>query len=91
VKRIALALFALAAAGCGGELVSTDEPGDAGVEAAPSPYAAECVGAAVPPTSLKCTGLYTNIVTKELAPGIRPYAPAVPLWADYAEQRSKRK
>ena len=86
MKRIALALFALAAAACGGELVSTDEPGDAGVEAAPSPYAAECVGAAVPPTSLKCTGLYTNIVTKELAPGIHPYAPAVPLWADYAEK-----
>jgi hypothetical protein len=85
VKRIALALFGLVVA-CGGELVSSDEPGDASLEAAPSPYAAECVGEAVPPNDLKCTGLYTDVANKTLAPGIRPYAPAVPLWADTAEK-----
>ena len=85
MKRIALALFGLVAA-CGGELVSSDEPGDGAAQAGPSPYAAECVGAASPPTALKCTGLYTNVATKELAPGVREYAPAVPLWADFAEK-----
>ncbi len=85
MKRVALALFGLVAA-CGGELVLSDEPGDGAVEAAPSPYAAECVGAASPPTSLKCTGLYTDVATKELAPGVKEYAPAVPLWADTAEK-----
>ena len=85
MKRIALAWFGLAVA-CGGKLVSSAEPDDAAMDAAPSPYAAECVGAAVPPTSLKCTGLYTDVASKTLAPGIRAYAPAVPLWADTAEK-----
>ncbi len=87
MKHIGLALFGLTAAACGGELALPDGPADAGIEeAAPSPYAAECADAAVPPTSLVCTGLYSNIANKTLALGVRPYAPAVPLWADTAEK-----
>ena len=36
------------------------------------------------PATIECTGLYTDVATKQLAPGVRPYAPAVPLWADTA-------
>jgi len=87
VKHIALALFGLTAAACGGQLAPSDEPSDAGTEGSmPSPYAAECADAEVPPTSLVCTGLYSNIVNKEIAAGVQSYAPAVPLWADTAEK-----
>lgn len=40
-----------------------------------------------PPVNLVCTGLYGNIGTKAIAPGIRPYAPATPLWSDGAEKQ----
>jgi hypothetical protein len=63
---------------------SGSAPASAGADAAASPYAAECANAAVPPTQIECTGLYTDVATKTIAPGIRPYAPAVPLWADFA-------
>jgi hypothetical protein len=77
--------LALAAA-CGGNTQGpSDTPDAANVpEAGASLYAAECAGADVPPPSLECTGLYANIATKEIATGIREYAPAVPLWADNA-------
>jgi hypothetical protein len=52
-----------------------------------SPYAAECAGASTPPEQIECTGLYTDLATKTVAPGIRPYAPAVPLWSDGAEKQ----
>jgi hypothetical protein len=86
VKRITLTLFGLVAA-CGGKLSSP--PSDDSVEAGPpaDPYAAECAGSTVPPSSLKCTGLYSDIATKVLAAGVRAYAPAVPLWADYATKQ----
>ncbi len=48
---------------------------------------AECAGAAAPPTSLVCTGLYVDIATKALAAGIEAYAPAVPLWSDGASKQ----
>jgi hypothetical protein len=76
-------LFALTAA-CSGEPQSSSPPVEAGPP--PSRYAAECADAAVPPFSIECTGLYSNVATSELAEGVRPYAPAVPLWADYAEK-----
>ena len=41
----------------------------------PSPYAAECAGAAVPPAAIECTGLYSDLATKQIAPGVRSYAP----------------
>jgi hypothetical protein len=59
--------------------------GDATVpgEAGPS---AECAGESVPPSTLSCTGLYADIVSKTLASGVRPYQPAVPLWSDNAQK-----
>jgi len=48
---------------------------------------AECAGAAAPPTSLVCTGLYVDIAEKALAPGVEAYAPAVPLWSDGASKQ----
>jgi hypothetical protein len=56
---------------------------DGGVAIALPP---ECADAGAPPHSLVCTGLYADIAAKELAPGARPYAPAVPLWSDGAEK-----
>jgi hypothetical protein len=35
-----------------------------------------------PPSTLECTGLYTDIASQTLAPQVRAYAPGVPLWAD---------
>jgi hypothetical protein len=83
VKRITLTLL-VSIAGCGGKILSSPPSSDS-VEAgvAVDPYAAECAGSTVPPSSLKCTGLYSDFANKVVAPGIRAYAPAVPLWADY--------
>ncbi|HVR63854.1 MAG TPA: hypothetical protein VMU50_18260 [Polyangia bacterium] len=47
----------------------------------------ECATAATPPKTLVCTGLYADIVAKQIAPGVTPYAPAVPLWSDGAEKQ----
>ncbi|HVZ73647.1 MAG TPA: hypothetical protein VHJ20_14810 [Polyangia bacterium] len=41
----------------------------------------------VPPNTLVCTGLYADIATKAIAPGVVGYAPAVPLWADGASKQ----
>jgi hypothetical protein len=38
------------------------------------------------PDDLACTGLYTDLATKALAPNVRQYAPAVPLWSDGADK-----
>jgi hypothetical protein len=71
---------------CGGEI--SQESTDAAVGSpSASPYAQECAGANTPPPSLVCTGLYANIETKQIAPGVRPYAPAVSLWADGNEKQ----
>jgi hypothetical protein len=92
MKRFTLLiLLGLTASACGGGETAVSSPPsetpDATAEAsAPyvSPYAKECAGAAVPPAAIECTGLYADVGTKELAPGVRSYAPAVPLWADTA-------
>ena len=89
MKRITLILFGLTAVACGGGETAVSPPvetPDATAEAS-APYAAECAGAAVPPDAIECTGLFANVATKELAPGVRSYAPAVPLWADTAEKQ----
>ncbi len=70
---------------CGGALEPSSVAPDA--SSGPSPYAAECANAPVPPLTIECTGLYSNVATKELAPGVRPFTPAVPLWSDYAEKQ----
>jgi hypothetical protein len=85
----ALAALAGLTAACGGQTDSSphetvDATAPPTPEASTSPYAAECVGAAVPPLTIDCTGLYTDVATKQLAPEVRSYAPAVPLWADNA-------
>jgi hypothetical protein len=89
MKRVPLILLGLATA-CTGTKAATAPPSgesaDAAPEAAAYPYEAECAGAAVPPMSIECTGLYTDVVAKTLSPGVRPYAPAVPLWSDGAEK-----
>jgi hypothetical protein len=38
------------------------------------------------PRPLGCTGLYSNLATKQLADGIREFTPAVPLWSDGADK-----
>jgi len=58
---------------------------EAGPEAEPLP--SQCVGAAVPPSRLECTGLYADLASKQLAPGVETYTPAVPLWSDGAEKQ----
>ena len=97
MKRPAFASFALLFTltatfmpACGGNdgpaPLSSTAPVDASLEAAPATYAAECENAAVPPMNIECTGLYANLASKELAAGVRAYAPAVPLWSDYADK-----
>ncbi len=41
----------------------------------------------MPPSTLECTGLYSDIASKTLAPGVQFYQPAVPLWSDGAEKK----
>jgi hypothetical protein len=48
--------------------------------------AAPCANQGVPPSTLACTGLYADIATKTVAPDVRFYLPAVPLWSDGAEK-----
>jgi len=82
MRRSALALVGLLSA-CGGKIAQDAEPGDASPSGSfASRYAAECADAGTPPSALECTGLYADITTKQIAPGVRAYAPAVPLWAD---------
>jgi hypothetical protein len=86
VKRITLALLVSVAA-CGGKVLAVQSTGTVEAGVASDPYAAECAGSSVPPSTLKCTGLYSDIVNKVVADGIRAYAPAVPLWADFATKQ----
>src|SRR5579872_4552198 len=55
--------------------------GDAGEDASDA-----CASATVSPPTLDCTGLYADLATKNLAPGVRPYQPAVVLWSDGAQK-----
>jgi hypothetical protein len=47
---------------------------------------AHCDRARQPPETLECTGLYSDIGLKILAPGVRGYTPAFALWSDGAEK-----
>lgn len=59
-----------------------DEP------SAPLVLPASCAADTLLPSSeLVCTGLYADIAAKVTAPGVLPYAPAVPLWSDGAEKQ----
>jgi hypothetical protein len=80
MKRRAVALALLCACGGGGSRGGPAE--DPTVEHLP-PWCAEL---GLPPPTLECTGLYRDVVAKELAPGVEAYAPAVPLWSDGTEK-----
>jgi hypothetical protein len=54
---------------------------DAGEAGSPT-----CASESVPPSTLVCTGLYTDIATKSLAPRVQFFRPAVPLWSDNADK-----
>ena len=41
----------------------------------------------MPPSTLECTGLYSDTASKTLAPGVQFYQPAVPLWSDGAGKK----
>jgi hypothetical protein len=59
---------------------------DASVSSGEGGSDAGCASAAVPPSTLSCTGLYADIASKALALGVRSYEPAVPLWSDGAQK-----
>jgi hypothetical protein len=69
-----------------------DVAGDSGNPPSDGSYAesdsvTDCSNAGVPPYTLACTGLYSDVATKTLAPGVQFYQPAVPLWSDNAEKK----
>ncbi len=68
--------------GCGGK---SDE-GSIAADAARDSGSSECP-ADVPPKTLECTGLYSDIERKKISAGVHAYAPAVPLWSDGAQKR----
>ncbi|MEI9936119.1 MAG: hypothetical protein WDO69_02730 [Pseudomonadota bacterium] len=77
-------------AGAAGEAGAGNEAGAAGEAGATTAFQLNAICATdtqVPPTNLVCTGLYADIVSKQIAPGVEAYAPAVPLWADGAEKQ----
>jgi hypothetical protein len=85
-------LLGLAGCGDGADLVTamvSAAPGTGGSGGAGATVTlpAHCAGAAAPPATLECTGLYADLATKSLAPGVREYAPAFPLWSDGADKR----
>jgi hypothetical protein len=48
--------------------------------------AVDCSGDGGDPPQLACTGLYSDWASRTIAPGVRPYAPAFPLWSDGADK-----
>jgi hypothetical protein len=63
---------------------ATGEVDGAASDAGDGGLPADCLNASVPPSTLDCTGLYADLATKTLAPGVQFYLPAVPLWSDAA-------
>ena len=68
---------------CGGALAPTSGAPDA--SSGPSPYAAECANAPVPPLTIECTGLYSNVAAEgararrsAVRAGRRPSGPTAP-------------
>ena len=59
---------------------------DASVPSGEAGIVMACAGASEPPSTLSCTGLYADIANKFLAPQVRSYLPAVPLWSDGAQK-----
>ncbi len=62
---------------------SDDDPNSGNTGALVDPA---CADESNPPSSLACTGLYSDIHSKNIANGVHAYTPAVPLWSDGAEK-----
>ena len=58
---------------------------DAG--AAGDALSAECAEAGSPPSTLACTGLYSDFAHKQVASNAFAYTPATPLWSDGAQKQ----
>jgi hypothetical protein len=73
---------------CGGRtLLDIDDVPASGAAGEDQKVLAEpCPNAPDPPETLECTGLYTNIATKQVSDAVHAYAPAVPLWSDGAQK-----
>jgi hypothetical protein len=78
-RSVVLAWSVSVATACGGKILGTAPDGSAG---AVLQLPAECKSASSPPQTIECTGLYADVATKQLAPDVREYTPAVVLWAD---------
>ncbi len=84
-RSVVLAWTVALATACGGKIADTAP--DGGSSSAVFQLPAACKGASSPPQSIECTGLYADVATKRLAPGLREYTPAVVLWADGNEKQ----
>jgi hypothetical protein len=88
---IAISASALLAVGCSGGLPH-DGGGDAGVEAGvapptkPPPTGDPDAPAITGPMRLSESGLFSDIASRTLAPGVEAFAPSHPLWADGAKK-----
>jgi hypothetical protein len=82
----AVALLGLLCACSGSDPVVIDEITTPVANPPPTPLPPGCDSAAAPPTTLSCTGLYLDIVNKDLALHVQSFTPAVPLWSDGAEK-----
>jgi len=62
--------------------------GDSGEPPTPLEIPSDCPALAVnqPPEALRCTGLYTDVEKKDIAPGVEHFLPAYQLWSDGAEK-----
>lgn len=84
--RLATLCALAAATGCGpGADDTKDAGGDGGAVADGACPAPETVTESLP-ESLACTGLFTSVADKTVAPGVREFAPAAALWTDGAEK-----
>lgn len=68
-----------------GNLDAAESDSDDASEAPPS-LPEHCATATTPPAGLECTGLYVNVETKEIFPGVNSYTPAFVLWSDGADK-----
>jgi hypothetical protein len=61
--------------------------GNVGVQTGPGPECNDMAATDQVPNELSCTGLYADIAQKQLAPGMRFFAPALQLWSDGADKQ----
>jgi hypothetical protein len=90
MKRRALAFLGLLfTTACGSGTTGEAGRSDASADAAllDGGDAGSCANQPSPPTSLECTGLYSNFATKELDPNAVAYTPSSVLWSDGAQKQ----